>query len=293
MTNQKKDFEKFFTITTPRKDGSILDQFLDEFGYSAFEKEDRSDDTRRSVQQITPNEELVSEVSDFCNENKCKMQLIYKRGNQLVQQTFQSNQAYSPKPYGESEGQKLQEIAPKVETQNVEQQIPDNSLDIFLTGKENQLKNQPSRHDRNKKPTNNKPQHNKPQHNKPQHNKPQHNKPSVKSTPVNNKPTTSKSSESNSNKKVPNNKANENNPNHPSYKGKKIEKSNDTKPSNSSNAKPKAKPKAKPRQQARRKPAHRVEAPLKQVSESPVAKKPQDVADVTVIRKKKRTISLK
>ena len=242
MTKQKKKFERFFTITTPRKDGSILDQFLDEFGYSAFEKEDRSDDTRRSVQQIAPNEELIAEVADFCKDNKCKMQLIYKRGNQLVQQTFQSDKAYSPKPYGASAGQKLAEIQPKKETQNVEQKIQDNSLDIFLTGKEKQVKNSNQRNysNSNKNRRNNK------------------NNPNQK---------VNKANANNPNQKV--NKANANNPN------QKVNKANANNPN----------------QKRRKKPIFKKEPELKQVSDAPEIPKTQNVKDITVVTKRKRTMT--
>lgn len=266
MTEQKRKIETFFTITTPRKDGSILEQFLDEFGYSAFEKEDRSEDTRRSVKQISSNEELIAEVGDFCRENKCKMQLIYKRGNQLVQQTFQSNKTYSPKTYGESEGQDLQELPPQIETQNVEQKIEDNSIDIFLTGKEKELNDR-------------KPQHKKPQHRrKPQHKKPQHaRKPQKSKTPEAKNPPMTDREKANA-------KANANNPNHPSHPDHPKNKDN----AKAKNSKPSKPRKARPQ---RKSPIQKREPELKQVSESPVARKPQDVSEVTVTRKKRRTLT--
>ncbi|MBM24449.1 MAG: hypothetical protein CL760_01900 [Chloroflexi bacterium] len=101
--NNKNVRERFFTIVTPSKDGSVLDQFLSEFGYAAFESENRPEDTRRSVNQISTNEELMAELEDFCNEYGRRITLIYKEKNQLMQRTYQGSRAYKPKPYAGSE----------------------------------------------------------------------------------------------------------------------------------------------------------------------------------------------
>ena len=101
--NNKNVRERFFTIVTPSKDGSVLDQFLSEFGYAAFESENRPEDTRRSVNQISTNEELMAELEDFCNEYGRIITLIYKEKNQLMQRTYQGSRAYKPKPYAGSE----------------------------------------------------------------------------------------------------------------------------------------------------------------------------------------------
>lgn len=103
MVKNTKNREKFFTIKTPKKDSSILDQFLSEFGYSAFETEERPDDSRRSVKQVSRNDELVEEVADFCKENSCSIYLIYKEGNKLMEQLFKGKQIYNPKEYKSSD----------------------------------------------------------------------------------------------------------------------------------------------------------------------------------------------
>lgn len=101
--NQQNKQEQFFTIKTPKKDSSILDQFLSEFGYSAFETEERPDDSRRSVKQVSKNEELIEEVADFCRENGCSIYLIYKDNNKLMEQLFRGKQICSPKEYQSSD----------------------------------------------------------------------------------------------------------------------------------------------------------------------------------------------
>lgn len=113
--NNKNVRERFFTIVTPSKDGSVLDQFLSEFGYAAFESENRPEDTRRSVNQISTNEELMAELEDFCNEYGRRITLIYKEKNQLMQRTYQGSRAYKPKPYAGSE-----EIANELQQQEEE-----------------------------------------------------------------------------------------------------------------------------------------------------------------------------
>lgn len=97
--NQRGVRETYFTIITPKKDGTILDQFLKEFGYSPFETEEREIDTRRSVKQISKNEELKEEVADFCRENGCSITLVYKEKGQLTQQLFKGKQICKSKPY--------------------------------------------------------------------------------------------------------------------------------------------------------------------------------------------------
>ncbi len=97
--NYKGIRETYFTIITPKKDGSILDQFLEEFGYSPFETEERDVDTRRSVKQISKNEELKEEVADFCKEHGCSITLVYKERGKLNQQLFKGKQMCKAKPY--------------------------------------------------------------------------------------------------------------------------------------------------------------------------------------------------
>ncbi len=211
---------KFFTITTPRKDGQILEDFLSEFGYSAFEKENREDDTRRSVAQISPNSELIEEVADFCKDNKCTMQLIYKRENQLVRQTFQSDKVFKPKTYGTSEGQALKDETHHKEKRNIEQKAAARAetAEEFIQSVVNQVaaeekaaikpQRQQLRNSNNKKTDNKKTKNNIPKTKKPNP------KNTVQAKQQNTEQTKKKS-------KTPNEKANENNPNHPSYKGKK------------------------------------------------------------------------
>jgi hypothetical protein len=100
MSKPKPIHERFFTIKTPKKDSSILDQFLDEFGYSAFETEERPDDSRRSVKQVSRNDELIEEVADFCKDYSCSIYLIYKEQGKLMEQLFRGKQICKPKEYG-------------------------------------------------------------------------------------------------------------------------------------------------------------------------------------------------
>lgn len=149
----KKRNDNYFTLTTPRKDGAILEQFLSEFGYLEFEKEENTEDTKRMIKQVSSNTELVAEVADFCKDNKCKIQLIYKRDGQLVQQTFQSDKAYTPKTYGHSSGEKLSAIDEN-DKKNVEQAIPlnnESSIKTFIRNKERENKN--NKNQRNKRNT--------------------------------------------------------------------------------------------------------------------------------------------
>lgn len=176
MTKQKRKYERFFTIATPRKDGAILDKFLDEFGYSAFEKEDRHEDTRRSVQQISSNDELIEEIADFCKDNTCVMQLIYKRGHQLVQQSFKSDKTFQPKPYGNNEGEKLEELSKKPKQKKSQNNTDVNS---FLDSKQKELNKSKNPRNRN---NNNKRRN-------PRFNKPEKELKQVSDTPVQNQST--------------------------------------------------------------------------------------------------------
>lgn len=101
MSKNKQTHERFFTIKTPKKDSSILDQFLDEFGYSAFETEERPDDSRRSIKQLSRNDELIEEVADFCKDYSCSIYLIYKEKGKLMEQLFRGKQVCKPKEYGQ------------------------------------------------------------------------------------------------------------------------------------------------------------------------------------------------
>lgn len=195
-----KTKERFFTIKTPRKDGSILDLFLSEFGYAAFESEDRQEDTRRSVKQVSTNEELIAEMADFCKDNGCKIALIYKEGKVLKQKHFQGKTAYEAKDYKGSE--------------DIVKEIEANEKEAFKEA--NRYNNSPQNNNQN--PPNNK---NKQRNNKnPRYNKKNNDKDveDFINSKTNNKPAKkTHNKDKQNNKKTPNEKANMNNPNHPSH----------------------------------------------------------------------------
>jgi len=110
MNNSDIDKEKYFTISTPRKDGSILTQFLTEFGYQRFEVEEDSEETSRRVKQESSVDELVVEVLDFCKENKCKIKLFYIVDGKQVEHSFQSEQSFKPKVIDAENGNKTIEL---------------------------------------------------------------------------------------------------------------------------------------------------------------------------------------
>lgn len=108
--NKRMVKERFFTIKTNKKDHSILDKFTDEFGYAAFEAEERSDDSRRSIKQISNNDELTEEVADFCKENSCAITLIYKEKGILMEKLFRGKQICKEKKYGDEDPAPVVEV---------------------------------------------------------------------------------------------------------------------------------------------------------------------------------------
>lgn len=265
-----KTKERFFTIKTPRKDGSILDLFLSEFGYAAFESEDRQEDTRRSVKQVSTNEELIAEMADFCKDNGCKIALIYKEGKVLKQKHFQGKTAYEAKDYKGSE--------------DIVKEIEANEKEAFKEA--NRYNNSPQNNNQNPPQSNNRQGNNKnPRYNKKNNDKDVEDfinsktRSNNKNRPNNKKKTPNeKANKNNPNnkKKTPNEKANMNNPNHPSH------------PDHPENKKNKPQNNKKKRPQANRKKHIGVmsDKPPREITDKPVEKK----QNVTIQTKKRRVV---
>lgn len=218
MSNKKEKSEKFFTISTPRKDGAILDKFLVEFGYKSFENEDREKDTRRSVLQISDNDELIEEVADFCKDNKCIMMLFYEINNALAQRTFKSDKVGHATRYDTKTQFNDEEVSKNYNLEQMEKVNTSGYDENTFTLKSNEV-NKPSPSERfDRKPLNRKPLNRKAVSS--DKNKKISPKPAPAKKPLN-KPTAQKQKTpvSSEERALMIKKANENNPNHPSYKG--------------------------------------------------------------------------
>lgn len=145
---QRKIKERYFTIQTPRKDSSVLDSFLDEFGYKPFENEDCELSSNRSVIQLSTNAELIDELADFCRENGCTVNLIYKEGNKILSKRFAGKTVYNAKEYQKDD------IV-------VEKEVAHSEITNFILNKQqqninNSTKNQNSSNNKNSHQKNNK-----------------------------------------------------------------------------------------------------------------------------------------